>query len=159
MGEWETSWIIVVVLLITDVLLVWLGYQWGRKSAARVNRGALQADMMALGQAMDGLGTCLTTVNSALAQGYELKAVQKDAEQPEQPEQPERAEQAQQAGMPEQPIYPREELSPYKLAGRLAATGASVEEIMSQCQLPRSEAQVLVNMASARVEATSLATN
>ena len=153
MGEWETSWIIVVVLLITDVLLVWLGYQWGRKSAARVNRGALQADMMALGQAMDGLGTCLTTVNSALAQGYELKAVQKDAEQPEQ------AEQAQQVGMPEQPIYPREELSPYKLAGRLAATGASVEEIMSQCQLPRSEAQVLVNMASARVEATSLATN
>ena len=153
MGEWETSWIIVVVLLITDVLLVWLGYQWGRKSAARVNRGALQADMMALGQAMDGLGTCLTTVNSALAQGYELKAVQKDAEQPE------RAEQAQQIGMPEQPIYPREELSPYKLAGRLAATGASVEEIMSQCQLPRSEAQVLVNMASARVEATSLATN
>ena len=153
MGEWETSWIIVVVLLITDVLLVWLGYQWGRKSAARVNRGALQADMMALGQAMDGLGTCLTTVNSALAQGYELKAVEKDAEQPE------RAEQAQQIGMPEQPIYPREELSPYKLAGRLAATGASVEEIMSQCQLPRSEAQVLVNMASARVEATSLATN
>lgn len=153
MGEWETSWIIVVVLLITDVLLVWLGYQWGRKSAARVNRGALQADMMALGQAMDGLGTCLTTVNSALAQGYELKAVQKDAEQPEQ------AEQAQQVGMPEQPIYPREELSPYKLAGRLAATGASVEEIMSQCQLPRSEAQVLVNMASARVDATSLATN
>ena len=153
MGEWETSWIIVVVLLITDVLLVWLGYQWGRKSAARVNRGALQADMMALGQAMDGLGTCLTTVNSALAQGYELKAVQKDAEQPE------RAEQAEQTGMPEQPIYPREELSPYKLAGRLAATGASVEEIMSQCQLPRSEAQVLVNMASARVEATSLATN
>ena len=108
---------------------------------------------MALGQAMDGLGTCLTTVNSALAQGYELKAVQKDAEQPEQ------AEQAQQVGMPEQPIYPREELSPYKLAGRLAATGASVEEIMSQCQLPRSEAQVLVNMASARVDATSLATN
>ena len=153
MGEWETSWIIVVVLLITDVLLVWLGYQWGRKSAARVNRGALQADMMALGQAMDGLGTCLTTVNSALAQGYELKAVQKDAEQPEQ------AEQAQQVGMPEQPIYPREELSPYKLAGRLAATGASVEEIMSECQLPRSEAQVLVNMASARVDATSLATN
>lgn len=153
MGEWETSWIIVVVLLITDVLLVWLGYQWGRKSAARVNRGALQADMMALGQAMDGLGTCLTTVNSALAQGYELKAVQKDAEQPEQ------AEQAQQVGMPEQPIYPREEVSPYKLAGRLAATGASVEEIMSQCQLPRSEAQVLVNMASARVDATSLATN
>ena len=153
MGEWETSWIIVVVLLITDVLLVWLGYQWGRKSAARVNRGALQADMMALGQAMDGLGTCLTTVNSALAQGYELKAVEKDAEQPE------RAEQAEQTGMPEQPIYPREELSPYKLAGRLAATGASVEEIMSQCQLPRSEAQVLVNMASARVEATSLATN
>ena len=153
MGEWETSWIIVVVLLITDVLLVWLGYQWGRKSAARVNRGALQADMMALGQAMDGLGTCLTTVNSALAQGYELKAVQKDVEQPEQ------AEQAQQVGMPEQPIYPREEVSPYKLAGRLAATGASVEEIMSQCQLPRSEAQVLVNMASARVDATSLATN
>ena len=80
MEQWETGSIIVVVLLVTDVLLVWLGYQWGRKSAARINRGALQADMMALGQAMDGLGTCLTTVNSALAQGYELKAVHKDTE-------------------------------------------------------------------------------
>ena len=147
MEQWETGSIIVVVLLVTDVLLVWLGYQWGRKSAARINRGALQADMMALGQAMDGLGTCLTTVNSALAQGYELKAVHKDAEGAEE------AKEVQEA------VSPSEELSPYKRAGRLAATGASVDEIMSQCQLPRSEAQVLVNMACARVEATSLATN
>ena len=122
-----------VVILVTDALLIWLGYQFFRKAAPKdtaapsprpvqpvepkVDLNRLEEDFATLREAMDGLDGCLATVNGAIHRRANSARPETDTGK-----------------------------QTYAIAHNLARKGASVAELMADCGLSRGEAQLIFNI-------------
>lgn len=129
------SWIgLASVILVTDILLFWFGYQWcKRRSMGLIRHSApvkyIENQIDTMNQVIGQLGGCLDTIEQSLE-------AERSAPKPE----PAPVV----AKRPEPALGSKAEL--YRIASRFARRGSGVEELMSDCGLSRGEAQTIANL-------------
>lgn len=113
-------------LLVSDLVLLWLGYvlfapQQRQPRRALPDAARLRADFDALRQAMQGLDGCLATMDRAVRSAALTPTATPDAE----------------TGVRQRT---------YRIAHRLAEKGAPVGDLMGDCGLTRGEAELIRNL-------------